>query len=270
MFDFLKKKNVSPQQNVQEKHIFQERANVTNNVKRNKTYFEKSVEAAQRGNVVSAAHVGVSFHYGIEVGDEEHPQGLQPNVSLAIKYLNIAAQRGFLKAQLDLGLLYSDDDSPAFNPQEGLKWIMLTAQKGDAFSQHMLGYYYSVGKLLPRDEEKAYYWFLESAFNGDKFGMHELAKIYSDRTSQLLDKEDMTAEERQQALENSQLAFKWQKNAADLGLAEAMYYTGVYYFAGYGVDEDIEKSIYYIDLAIDNGFEPAIDFKNEHFAEADL
>lgn len=270
MFNFFKKKTETPMKEVRSEQRTQEEKEVKPVKKTQKTYFEKTVDAANKGNVLAAAHVGVSYHYGIEVGAEEHPQGLEPNPELALEYLNMAAQKGYLKSQIDLGLIYLDADSPVFDIDKALEWITLTAKKGDAFSQYVIGHYYNTGDYLPRDELKAYHWLLESAYNGCEGGMLEIARIYNQKASELLEKEELTDEEKRESYENSQLAFKWYKEAADLGEEEAMFYTGVYYTAGCGVEENREKGLHYIDLAIENGFEAAIDFKNQYFAQEDL
>ena len=270
MFNFLKKKTESPKQKVQPKEPIQEKKEIKSIVKTPKTYFEKSVEAANKGNVLAAAYVGVSYHYGIEEGSNEHPQGLNPNSEYAVKYLEIAAQKGYLKSQVDLGLIYLDADSPVFDRDKALKWITLTAKKGDAFSQYVMGHYYTTGDYLPLDEVKGYHWLLESASNGCERAMIELGMIYKERASELLNQKDFTESKKKESYDNAALSFKWLKEAADLGESEAMFYVGVYYYSGYGTKKDLEKSLYYLNLAIDNGNDAAVNFKNEHFAQEDL
>lgn len=264
MFKFFKKKSETTVQNdfaVEDKKPLKEIS---------KTEFEQSIEAAQNGNLLAAAHVGVLYHYGIEVGDEEYPNGLEPNYELAIKYLTMAANKNYLKSQIDLGLIYLDTNSPVYQPEKGLEWLTTTAKKGDAFSQYVIGHHYNIGELLPKDEEKAYYWLLESAFNGCEGAMEELACIYNELAMSLSNNENYTEEDRQKSWENAALSFKWYKMAADLGKEDAMFFTAVYYFSGFGVDVDKEKALYYIDLAIENGCEAAINFKCEHFAQEDV
>lgn len=267
MFNFFKKKTESPTQERQPEKQIQEIKPVS---KKPKTYFEKSIENANKGNVLAAAHVGVSYHYGIEVGEEEHPQGLEPNPELAVKYLKMAANKGYLKAERDLGLIYVSSDSPVFDMDEALKWITLTAKKGDAFSQYVIGHYYSTGDYLPQDDEKAYHWLLESSYNGCETAMFELGKIYYERTNSILNQDGLTDEHRKEAKEYASLAVKWFEKASDLGEEQAYFYTAVCYFAGYGVDKDDERSLYYLNLAIENGDEAAIDFKNQYYAQEDL
>ncbi len=263
MFNFFKKKTESPKQETQVEQQIQEIKPV---IKKPKTYFEKSVEAAGNGNVLASAYVGVSYHYGIDVGEDEHPQGLERNPELAVKYLTIAAEKGYLKSQIDLGLIYLDADSPVADIDKALEWITLTAKKGDAFSQYVIGHYYNTGEYLPKDDIKAYHWLLESASNGCESAMVELGRIYKEKTNELLNHENVTDEQRYEAKENASLAIKWFEKAAELGEEEAYFYTGVCYFAGFGVDKNEEKALYYLNLAIDSGDEAAIDFKNEYFA----
>lgn len=263
MFNFFKKKTEPPKQ---ESHFEQQTQEIKPVIKKPRTYFEKSVEAAGNGNVLASAYVGVSYHYGIDVGENEHPQGLEKNPELAVKYLSIAAEKGYLKSQIDLGLIYLDANSPVADIDKALEWITLTAKKGDAFSQYVIGHYYNTGDYLPKDDVKAYHWLLESASNGCESAMIELGKIYKEKTNELLNHDGVTDEQRYEAKENASLAIKWFEKAAELGEEEAYFYTGVCYFVGFGVDKNEEKALYYLNLAIDSGDEAAIDFKNEYFA----
>lgn len=271
MFNFLKKKTVPPKQEIiVNKPLTQEKKEVKPVVQKPKTYFEKSVEAASKGNVLASAYVGVSYHYGIEVGEEKHPQGLEKNSELAVKYLTIAAKKGYLKSQIDLGLLYLDADSPAFDIDKALKWITLTAKKGDAFSQYVIGHYYNTGDFLAQDNTKAYHWLLESASNGCESAMVELGKLYKEKANKFLNHKDITDEHRRKAKECASLAVKWFEKAAELGEEEAFIHTGICYFEGYGTEKNEEKALYYLNLAIDSGDEAAIDFKNDHFSKENL
>ena len=263
MFNFFKKKTESPKQETQVEQQIQETKPI---IHKPKTYFEKSVEAACKGNVLASAYVGVSYHYGIDVGEDEHPQGLERNPELAVKYLTMAAEKGYLKSQIDLGLIYLDADSPVADIDKALEWITLTAKKGDAFSQYVIGHYYNTGDYLPRDDVKAYHWLLESASNGCESAMFELGKIYKEKTNELLNHEGVTDEQRREAKDYASLAIKWFEKAAELGEEAAFFYTGVCYFAGFGVEKNEEKALHYLNLAIDSGDEAAIDFKNEYFA----
>ena len=234
--------------------------------KKKMTSFEEDVYDADHGNYYIATHVGISYHYGIEKGSKEHPMGLEPNLMLAEKYLTLAAERGFLRAQVDLGILYYDSESELFDKEAGFKWLSLAAKKGDPFSQYVLAFHYNEGEYLPKDEYKAYHWFLESASNGYVGAMSQLASIYHKKASALLNKEGFSEEDKKESWENAKLSFKWYKKAADSDDAEAMFYVGVYYNAGFGVEKNDAESIKYIDSAIANGVEYAQDFKNKHLS----
>lgn len=263
MFNFFKKKTEPPKQDT---HLKETQQEIKCTINKPKTYFEKSLEAANAGKIIPATHVGVSYACGIEVGDNEHPQGLEPNAELALKYLTMAANKGYLEAQKYLGLVYLYDDSSVADINKALEWITLTAKKGDAYSQYIIGICYNAGKHLPKDDVKAYHWLLESAYNGCESAMFKLGIIYQNKANELLKHKNITDEQRYEAKENASLAIKWFEKAAELGEEEAFFYTGICYFAGFGVDKNEEKSLYYINLAIDSGDDVALNFKNEYFA----
>ncbi len=250
MFEFLKKKNKKNFENEQDSEIKNQRP---------MTEFEKSIINAENGNIPEATHVGISYHYGIDKGDEEHPYGIEPNFDLAIKYLTMAAQKGYLKAQVDLGMLYFSKIDKA----KGFEWLSLAAKRGDAFSQFVLACSYRDGTFVEKNLDKAYQWYLESAYNGEVGSMSMLGGIYRERAIDILNQEDFE-EHKDESWMNAELSFKWYKLAADNGDEESMYFTGVNYCAGFGVAEDKEKSLIYINLAIENGIDYANDFKQEH------
>ncbi len=265
MFNFFKKKT-------DENETVAEVDNAVDTKKEQqpKTELEKAIEDAKNGNIHTASHLGNVYHYGREIGDEEYPEGVEPNYSLSIKYHMMAANRGHLKSQVDLGLLYMDDDSLVYNSQEAIKWFHLAAKRGHSFAQYVIGHYYGVGTLLPKDENKSFHWLLESANNGECGGMLELARIYKKKADELLDEEGFSEADRIESWKNAQLCFKWYKKAADLGEEEAMFYTALFYRSGYGVKEDREQGLYYIDLAIENGYEGAIDVKQAYFTQEEV
>lgn len=257
MFNFFKKQSKkSTADNLKD--------NSSNN-KQTETEFEKSVALADLGNVVESAHVGVCYHFGIKQGDEEHPPGLTPNPHLAIKYLTSAAEKGYLEAQVDLAAIYFDKDFDTYDRDKGFQWFLIAAKRGDPFSQCIVGFSYKNGDLIQKDENKAYHWFLEAASNGDKEAMNELGQIYSEKATSLLGKNDASKEEIKISWSNAELSFKWYKKAADLGCVNAMYFTGVYYFCGFGTDINKELSLDYLNNAIENGSEIAAEFITEHF-----
>lgn len=249
MFNFFKKK---------EKLSLYEDTKSDFDNKDNKTDFEKSLIDANNGNIPAATHVGISYHYGIEKGEKEHPAGIEPNSELAIKYLTMAAERGYLKSQVDLGMLYYSN----IDKSKGFEWLSLAAKRGDAFSQFVLACSYRDGTFVEKDLDKAYQWYLESANNGEVGSMNILGGIYRERAIDISNQEDFE-EHKDEAWMNAELSFKWYKLAADQGDEESMYYTGVNYAAGFGVAEDKDKSLIYIDLAIENGISYANDFKQE-------
>lgn len=146
MFNFFKKK---------EKLNLSEDTKSDFDNRDNKTDFEESLIDANNGNIPAATHVGISYHYGIDKGEEEHPAGIEPNFKLAVKYLTMAAERGYLKAQVDLGLLYYDSNSDVFDKEEGFRWLSVAAKRGDSFSQFVLAAHYRDGIFLPKDDSKS-------------------------------------------------------------------------------------------------------------------
>lgn len=256
MFNLFKK--TSSSQKGKSKETEAENKNDVN-AEINPTEFEKSVTEADNGSISSATYVGMSYSYGIEKGNKQHPYGVAPNSELAIKYLTMAAEKGFLKAQAELGMLYHRLNNYS---EEGFKWINLAAKRGDADSQLILATYYKKGEVVDKDENMFYQWCLESACNGNIYAKHYLGEFYNEHSVMLLENEEY----KNVAWIYAQLGHKWCKSAATSGVVKSIYYTGVSYFFGLGTQVDMEKARAYIDLAIESGDSSAIKFKKENMS----
>lgn len=260
MFNLFKKnKKIKSPQDAISKEIKSEEIKKDVDDGNTPTEFEKAVIDADNGSISSATYVGMSYSYGIEKGKKQHPPGVARNSELAIKYLTIAAEKGFLKAQVELGMLYQSLDKYS---EEGFRWYSLAAKRGDAYSQMLLAACYRYGVVVDEDDNKYYQWCLESACNGNVVAMNYLGEYYNERSVKLLNRKDC----RDEAWIYAKLGHKWCKLAADAGIEKSMYYTGVSYFFGFGTEVDKKKALTYIDLAIAKGDSSAIEFKRENMS----
>jgi TPR repeat protein len=125
----------------------------------------------------------------------------------ALKHLTIAAEAGFVDAQLMLGIAYYNggglyrSNAPP-DHKKGFKWIERAAKDGSALAWTWIGWAYQDGKAVPQDLARAAASWKRAAEMGDSTGAKTLALAYRDGIG-------VTKDPR---------AYKsWLRRAADLG-----------------------------------------------------
>lgn len=231
MFDFLKKK-VSGANLVSSLGV---------NPKEDGTIMERNLYHANKGGVLFNYYVDREYAYGIEKGDERHPDGLEPDVAKALHYLTYAAEREIRDAQTMLELTYMGECGDEYiNHQETLKWINRSACAGDSKSQHILAIMYRTGAIVEQDEDLAYKWDFESATRVSEVSMMDLCDYYRDKLTEF--PKEMSAEEENEFYDCVLLSYKWGYIAANYGEPRGMFMTGVAFFNGFSVNEDKDEA----------------------------
>lgn len=98
------------------------------------------------------------------------------NYLKAVKWYKEAAEQGYLKAQYQLGMMYSHklkDDKEAF------KWFKMAAEQGDLLSQLALADGYANGKGVTKDYKEAAMWYRKAANQESPEAMLLLALMYA-------------------------------------------------------------------------------------------
>lgn len=228
------------------------------------TVMERNLYYANKGGVLFNYYVGREYAYGIEKGDERHSDGLEPNVDKALHYLTYAAEREIVDAQTLLGIIYMGDLGEEYkNDEEALKWIKRAASAGDSSCQFLLGTMYATGTIVEKNEDLSFNWYLESATRGFDRAMVSLSDYYRDKL--LTFPEEMTDEEENLFQDYIWLSYKWNRIAAEYGNAEGMFMTGVAFYKGFGVAQDLDESRKFLEMAVENGNDDAKEFLAENF-----
>ncbi|WP_421523370.1 tetratricopeptide repeat protein [Pseudomonas yamanorum] len=109
----------------------------------------------------------------------------------AVEILTVFADKGDVRAQTELGILYSSDE---FNdPQKSFKYYKLAADQGQMWGNYMVGNAYSEGKVVEKNLGYAEQRYLTAAKEGLVGAMRALSTLYqqnellsySDRTIQI-------------------------------------------------------------------------------------
>ena len=84
------------------------------------------------------------------------------------------AEKGFAKAQYNLGLMYGKGKGVNRDYKEAVRWYLRAAEKGYSKAQTNLGWMYEKGKGVPRDDQKAAKWFQLAVEQGNMLAQGEL------------------------------------------------------------------------------------------------
>lgn len=135
--------------------------------------------AAENGCIESQFLFGMQYNTGL---------GIEKDISLAVKWLKLAADGGHTNAQLALGNLYGNEgieygindnhlsikyltlaaQGGSTDAQRILfKWYVIVAEKGDISAQYNLGMCYENGFGVEKDTSSAIKWYKLAAEGGD-------------------------------------------------------------------------------------------------------
>ena len=94
----------------------------------------------------------------------QYGQGVPKNSYNAVKWYTLSAEKGFAKGQKALGLMYITGNGVPENKKNALKWFTLSSEQGLADAQYFLGVMYEGGYGIAKDYTKALQWFLLAAY----------------------------------------------------------------------------------------------------------
>lgn len=111
-----------------------------------------------------------------EKGEKEYNR---KNYDEAINWWRKSAEKGYVKAQYDLGLTYQHGYAgQTINFAEAMKWYKLAAEQGDVSAQHNLGYMYDWGQGVAENKAEAFKWYLKAAEQGDDNSQYAVGTMY--------------------------------------------------------------------------------------------
>lgn len=160
------------------------------------------------------------------------------NYKEAVKYYQLAAEKGDPSAQAQLGYCYSNGQGVNYNKQVAIKWYHLAANQGDPIAQFNLGCCYQNGEGVFENKKEAVKWFRLAAEQGNPYAQYNLANCYYYGKG---------------IAENKKEAVRWYRKAAELGAADAQYNLATCYFSGEGIAENFNEAIKWYRLAAEQG-----------------
>jgi uncharacterized protein len=127
-----------------------------------------------------------SFHLAAARGDVraqfnigsmyENGRGVSRDIEEAIKWYKLAAEQDDPGAQTNLGLIY--ENSVAKDYDQAIKWYRLAADQGYASAQTNLGALYEKGRGVPQDYAKAIKFYRQAAGQRHEIALYNLGAMY--------------------------------------------------------------------------------------------
>jgi len=194
-------------------------------------------EAEQEKSPSAQYTLGLMYLQGREV---------TKNRKLALFWLKKSADQDYYLALHRLGNIYLGDGVTKADPEVAIKYITMAAQKGYSPAQYLLGTLYQTGQQgVAKDQTAALKWFKLAADQGHKTAKQMFAELSSegendsstdaqaafDTGFRFLKGRDGVSRDYRQAAE-------WFSKAAEQGHADAQYNLGELYNKGRGVKRD--------------------------------
>ena len=109
-------------------------------------------------------------------------KGVEKNYNEAGKWCLKAAEAGCARAQRIMGDLYKNGLGLNIDVRRAFDWYKKAAESGEAHAMYLLGCYYKNGECVIKDKDEAFKWFKKSAEAGDSSGMYSLCRAYKKRS----------------------------------------------------------------------------------------
>jgi TPR repeat protein len=174
--------------------------------------------------------------------------GVTADVEKGRVWLDRAAEKGSLEAQMLLGAAYLGGVKVSKDPQLAAKYLLPVAQQqhvdssfqsSQALAQYWIALMYGQGKGLEKSHDKAIQFLQMAASNGSPVAQFDLAELYNDGSG------GMTVDK----VRACQLFEK----AAGQGYVKAMHNVGYCYQLGTGGKKDDSRAIEYYTKAAEGG-----------------
>ena len=155
-----------------------------------------------------------------------------------IYWIQKAADQGYDKAELELGLDYDLGNGMPQDESQAAVWYGKAAAQGNADAETSLGGLYTAGTGVEQNYALAAVWLQKAVDQGDAIAEDALGKLYNNGTGETQD--------------YGQAAQLWEE-AADQGQSDAQYNLGNLYYNGQGVPQDYAKAAKYYQESADQG-----------------
>ena len=105
-----------------------------------------------------------------------HQQNVK-NGSKKLFFATRAANKGNVKAQFDLAMMYASGDSVAKNEKMAFKWFHKSARAGHTEAKYYMGLSFLQGRGVKKQLHLARYWFNQASKAGHPKAIYHLSRI---------------------------------------------------------------------------------------------
>ena len=102
--------------------------------------------------------------------------GFDKNLPEYVRYIRMAAERGYAKAQCELGVMYANGEGVPRDMKKAFDLFMKAAVQGLAIAQCNVGIAYRVGEGVDKDVNQSFIWLKKSADQGYTEAQFNLGK----------------------------------------------------------------------------------------------
>ena len=151
--------------------------------------FDDGVEAIKRGDYDSAfrewksmaekGHMRAQYNLGVMYAEG---LGVSQNNTAAVKWYLLAAKQGYGIAQYNLGLMYHHGLGVPLSKTSAVKWYLQAAKQGIVESQYTLGEMYANGEGVPQNNGAAFVWMSLAKMMGHPGANESLERLKSKMT----------------------------------------------------------------------------------------
>ena len=99
------------------------------------------------------------------------------NSSKKLFFATRAANKGNVKAQFDLAMMYASGNGVAKNEREAFKWFHKSARNGHTEAKYYMGLSFLQGRGVKKQLHLARYWFKQAAKAGHPNAVLHLSKV---------------------------------------------------------------------------------------------
>jgi TPR repeat protein/nucleoid-associated protein YgaU len=170
-------------------------------------------------------------------------QGVPRDFAAALKWYQLAADKGHAPGQFNLGLAYELGRGVAADEQQALRHYLRAAEQGFPAAQFNVGNMYATGRGAKQDMFEANLWFKQAADRGVVEAQFNLGLAY---------------EEGRGVKKDEAQAVKWYRLAAERGFARAQYNLGLLLEDGKGAEKNLNAAAALYQQAALAGHSPAM------------
>lgn len=192
--------------------------------------FDYYLKAAEHGELKEAQYKIGEYYYNFCKGEGEIDFDLtiEEAISNAINYYEMAANQGYVDAQIRLSEIFDEGEYVEENGEESFKWTIMAAKQGYAEGEYLAAISYQCGFGIEENYEEAVKWYKKAAEQGHIEACQELGRAY--RMGDL------------HLYEDDKMAFYYYMEAAKRGDGFSQEKIGNFYIEGEGVEKSEKKA----------------------------